>query len=118
MQATDDLAVDVGVTGQSEHRPSPLRYGGQADLPAQHGIGGQRLFRNCVLTDGMHYVAEEAGAYWPMDAVASYQPAPRRHADSRPHDIQSWRLEVSPDHSAVLSCRADSGFETRRRPTY
>lgn len=30
------------------------------------------LFRNFVLTDGAKYLAEEAGAYWLMDAVASH----------------------------------------------
>lgn len=30
------------------------------------------LFRNFVLTDGALYVAEEAGAYWLMDAIASH----------------------------------------------
>lgn len=30
------------------------------------------LFRNFVLTDGAKYLAEEAGAYWLMDMVASH----------------------------------------------
>jgi len=69
------------------------------------------LFGNCVLTDGTRYLAEEAGAYWLMDGIASHQPALRRHADSGLHDLQFWRLDVKPDHSATLSCRADSGCE-------
>jgi len=31
-----------------------------------------RLNRKCVLTDGTKYLAEAAGAYWLMDAAASY----------------------------------------------
>jgi hypothetical protein len=31
-----------------------------------------RLNRKCVLTDGTKYLAETAGAYWLMDAAASY----------------------------------------------
>lgn len=30
------------------------------------------LFRNFVLTDGTKHLAEEAGAYWLMDAIASH----------------------------------------------
>ncbi len=41
------------------------------------------LFRNCLLTDGTHYLAETAGAYWLMDAIASHQPKLRRHQDER-----------------------------------
>jgi hypothetical protein len=67
------------------------------------------LFRNCVLTDGTHYLAETAGAYWLMDAIASHQPRLRRHKDSRLRTLQFWTLKVDQQkHSAVLSCRADS----------
>ena len=31
-----------------------------------------RINRKCVLTDGAKYLAETAGAYWLMDAAASY----------------------------------------------
>lgn len=31
-----------------------------------------RLNRLCLLTDGTKYLAEEAGAFWLMDAAASY----------------------------------------------
>jgi hypothetical protein len=31
-----------------------------------------RINRRCLLTDGTKYLAEEAGAFWLMDAAASY----------------------------------------------
>ncbi len=31
------------------------------------------LHPNFVLTDGVYYLAEQAGAYWLMDVIASYQ---------------------------------------------
>jgi hypothetical protein len=31
-----------------------------------------RINRKCLLTDGARYLAEEAGAFWLMDAAASY----------------------------------------------
>lgn len=40
-------------------------------------IGTEKYYRinpRTVLTDGTHYLAEEAGAYWLMDAIASYLP--------------------------------------------
>lgn len=33
-----------------------------------------RIARSVVITDGAKYVAENAGAFWLMDAVASYLP--------------------------------------------
>ena len=31
-----------------------------------------RISRKCVITDGTKYLADEAGAYWVLDAAASY----------------------------------------------
>lgn len=31
-----------------------------------------RLNRRCLITDGAKYLADEAGAYWLLDAAASY----------------------------------------------
>ena len=36
--------------------------------------GYYRISRRHLLTDGTKYLAEEAGAYWLMDAIASYLP--------------------------------------------
>lgn len=33
-----------------------------------------RLYPHAVLTDGTKYLADEAGAYWLMDAISSYLP--------------------------------------------
>ncbi len=44
-----------------------------------------RLFR-ALLTDGAHYVATEAGAFWLMDVIGSYQNGLRRE------DFQVWKL--------------------------
>jgi hypothetical protein len=63
------------------------------------------LFRNCVLTDGTRYLAEQAGAYWLMDAIASHQPKALKNANLR--DFQVWTLTVK-DKTGVLECREDS----------
>lgn len=69
------------------------------------------LFPNMLLTDGAKYVADNGGAngaYWLMDAIASYQPKLRRQ--QRLRDFQVWTLEVK-DGSAVLTCQSDSGHK-------
>jgi hypothetical protein len=69
------------------------------------------LFRNVVLTDGAKFVADNGGghgAYWLMDAIASYQPRLRKHRDVRLQEIQFWNLAVK-DGQGILTCRADSG---------
>jgi hypothetical protein len=69
------------------------------------------LFRNHVLTDGAKYVADNGGtngAYWLMDAIASYHGKLMRNKDTRLRDIQFWNLKVN-GNTAVLTCRADSG---------
>jgi hypothetical protein len=68
------------------------------------------LFRRMVLTDGVKFVADNGGthgAYWLADAIASHQPTAMKNVELR--DMQFWNLTVKPDHSAVLTCRADSG---------
>lgn len=69
------------------------------------------LFSRTLLTDGAMYVAENGGtdgAYWLMDAIASYQPTLRKNAKLR--DAQFWTLTVRPDKSAVLKCIEDTGM--------
>ncbi|UCV26735.1 DUF6876 family protein [Ferribacterium limneticum] len=50
----------------------------QAGLPNFYGTElwhrySPVLFPNVLLTDGAKYIAEECGAYWLMDAIASYR---------------------------------------------
>jgi hypothetical protein len=52
----------------------------KTDLAAQLSqftgtISYYRLTSNIVLTDGARYLADKAGAYWLMSAIASYLPA-------------------------------------------
>lgn len=65
-------------------------------------------FQNIILTDGAKYVAEnggEQGAYWLLEAIASYQPEVAKKADL--HSFQLWTLKVK-DHKGILTCQADS----------
>lgn len=68
------------------------------------------LFRNMVLTDGANYVAEKAGAFWLMDAIASHQISKNIRLNPRLQDFQLWELKVN-KNKGVLTCKADSGEE-------
>ncbi len=69
----------------------------------------QHWTKRLIYTGGVQYMAEHGGAYWLIDAVASYQPDQR--ITSRPDlvDFQLWELAVAQDKSAVLTMRGDSG---------
>lgn len=58
------------------------------------------LWPTITYTDGAHYVAETGGAYWLLDAIVSHQHDPC----VRSQDFQVWRLKVTHDRSALLTC--------------
>ncbi len=59
-----------------------------------------------VFTDGVQYLAEQAGAYWLIDAVFSYR---------RREPFQVWTLRKNNDNSAVLTMQEDSGEPVKVR---
>jgi hypothetical protein len=61
-----------------------------------------------VYTDGVRYLAEKGGAYWLLDAIASYQSDNRIISHSELRDFQLWELAVGDDKAATLTLRADS----------
>ncbi len=67
-----------------------------------------------VFTDGVKYLAEQANAYWLLDAIASYQQA-ELLKDSALKYFQVWKLTVAvnpqnPDSkTAQLVCDRDKG---------
>jgi hypothetical protein len=78
----------------------------EADLP--HFTGSESytdmsypwLRQKFMLTDGAHYLAEKAKAFWLMDAIASQQT--NKKVAREP--FQVWELVVSADCKAVLTC--------------
>jgi hypothetical protein len=85
---------------------SEIRQGmaGFSGTEAYHRLS--KLHGRLVCTDGVAWLAENAGAYWLIDAIASYQPQCAKDAALR--GIQFWTLKVV-DKSAVLSCERDEG---------
>ena len=74
--------------------------------------GSETAYRHCmgrlVYTEGVQYLAEKGGAYWLIDAIASYQPDKRITSCPELVDFQLWELAVGEDKSAKLTVRTDS----------
>lgn len=64
-----------------------------------------------VYTDGVKYLAQQANAYWLLDAIASYQNDERITGNEMLREIQFWNLRRW-NGGAILTCVEDSG----RRP--
>ena len=78
----------------------------------RHFTGSERCYRNFTglrYTDGVHYLAENAGAYWLIDLVGSYQHKLRKVP------FQVWQLTVNNDHTALVTMREDDGEPTKVR---
>lgn len=65
-----------------------------------------------ICTPGIQYLAENAGAFWLVNTIASYYSSPEMRKaveqDIRVADMQVWRLDVR-DQTGVLTARADAG---------
>ena len=72
-------------------------------------IGSTQFFRHpfgVIFTEGFHYLANECGAFWVIDVVASYQNSPKlRH-----EGFQLWRIERDPQNTdgCIVTCRSDT----------
>ena len=67
----------------------------------------EHVTKRLIYTEGVKYVADEAGAYWLIDAIASYQ---TRELDERTRGFQCWTLAVNRKEStAVLVCDDGDG---------
>jgi len=68
-------------------------------------------FGRVVYTDGVKYLADHAGAYWLVDAVASYQ-----GRNLAGEEFQEWRLTVDLEaRAAVLVADDGNGRELARQ---
>ncbi len=80
----------------------------EADL--RRFIGTEQYYQHrtkqFIFTDGVKYLADAGGAFWLIDAIASYR---------REEPFQVWELKVKPDNSCVLTMREDTGQPTKVR---
>jgi len=63
--------------------------------------------RKVTFTDGVKYVADQAGAYWLIDEIALIQPYEKAISAER---FQLWRLKVTGSR-ATLACENGDGKE-------
>ena len=61
----------------------------------QHGVA-----RHITYTDGVKYLADNAGAHWLVDKIATLQSV----AKIKREEFQVWRLKVGKKNTAVLTC--------------
>lgn len=70
------------------------------------------LNRQVIYTEGVRFLAEQAEAFWLIDAIASYFGSPEMRAavsaDDRLEDMQFWTLTVV-DGRGELTMEADAG---------
>jgi hypothetical protein len=62
------------------------------------------LFRQALLTDGVLFLCENAGAYWLADAICSHIFTDRKKFSPQANPMQFWKLTVK-DSKATLTCR-------------
>ena len=60
-----------------------------------------------VYTDGVKAMADLCGAYWLIDAIASWQPRCRK--DPMLMEIQFWKLRKNDDGKWTLQAERDEG---------
>ena len=81
----------------------------ETNIDLEQFTGTEKYYKHwlngIVFTDGVKYLADKAGAYWLIDAVASYQ---TKKIAAVP--FQVWELTVNPDKTAVLTMKEDSDF--------
>jgi len=65
-----------------------------------------RHWSGLIYTEGIQTMAEACRAYWLIDLIASHQGPIIRHPGLA--DFQLWEITARPDHTATVTCRADS----------
>lgn len=106
-EKNNNHAADASQVG-STSRLTPAQL--QANLGQFTGTENYyRHWSGFLFTDGVKYLADHAGCYWLIDAIASYQRELAEHPDQRLHETQFWKLTVQENHGAILECVADQG---------
>ena len=69
------------------------------------------LLRSLLYTPGVRYLMEEAGAYWLLDAIASYQHDKRINRNENLRSLQFWSLSVDLEANAGVLYLTDGNSE-------
>ncbi len=80
----------------------PLSTADLQQFTGSESIYRHSLIRRVLYTDGIPYVAENAGAYWLIDEIALAQQFNKKVAAE---EFQVWTLKVNDaDRTTVLTC--------------
>jgi hypothetical protein len=77
-----------------------------------HFTGSDEFYKHWLgitYTEGVRAMAKRGGAYWLIDAIASYQPDKRIRRNPDLVAFQVWKLAVHEEGGAILTMRGDSG---------
>lgn len=90
-----------------EHKKEQILYG------LGYFTGSQVLFKHWFglfrYTQGVKYIADEAGAYWLIDAICSHQKRTLLNKYPSLKEFQIWRLQVELEkNSGLLICEEDT----------
>ena len=89
-----------------EHKREQILYG------LGYFTDSQVLFKHWFgfrYTQGVKYIADEAGAYWLIDAICSHQNKTLLNKYPNLKEFQIWRLEVElENNSGLLICEEDT----------
>lgn len=69
--------------------------------------GSEQFYKHwlgIIYTDGIHYLAEKANAFWLIDLIASYQNDPKVKREP----FQLWTLELNGQGGATAYAQSDS----------
>lgn len=69
-----------------------------------------RLFPRFTYTDGVRYLAQEAGAYWLIEAIFSHQSNRLVRQHPMLQDFQRWTLKVN-NQRGLLACGDGNGWQ-------
>lgn len=61
-----------------------------------------QLFPDFWLTDGTHYLAQEAESFWLFDLIASHQLNPMIKGNQKLQQIQLWHLQANNSDNKVV----------------
>ncbi|MEI6057204.1 MAG: DUF6876 family protein [Lentisphaerota bacterium] len=98
---------EIKTTSGSRESRSDINKMNELEANLRQFCGTENYYRHTLsrmlYTDGVQYLAEKTGAYWLIDAVASYQNSNLKEK----YPFQIWELKVNSDKSCIITMIED-----------
>lgn len=72
------------------------------------------IFANCLYTDGVKFLADNAGAYWLIDYIFSHQMTPKIKAEA----FQVWKISMEENMATISVEDGDKNVIKKFDPIY